>query len=577
MSTALASLAVIDPDPEVSVGPSLAEVFERIPSVPGLSSQARQNMRSAIRTLCRVLDREARDIPIAAPALRALLDGASPGAVGISVSRWRNVKSDVRRAIKHSGIATTLRLADQPLTAEWETLVSTIPEVPARSIVRRFARFAVARAVSPEQVNDAAAEAYRHDLNLFALSRQPDRTADELIRHWNRHVASLAGSALNTLSRPNRSRAYTLAWKDFPSSLKAEVDAFHEACRHPDPLEPDARRPVRVSTIEARDRQLRRIATAMTLRGIRADELRDLAALVRPERVEAALRFFLARNDGKPNVQVRDVSGLLLTIARHWVQASDDQLKPLRLWAKRFEFTRNGLTEKNLSRLRQFTNPEVIRRFVGLPGHLSVRARSLPPSIASARLMQVAVAIGVLIHAPIRLGNLANLDRQRHFHWGYHQGERQLYLSIPAAEVKNDVDLSFPLPKQIQQMVERYMASYQPMLNPIAGTHLFPGRSGGAKSTNTLRRQIAATVKKELGLYFNPHLVRHLAAYLFLTRNPGHYEEVRRILGHKSLATTMRSYTGLETEATMRRYDSVILDLSETPTLPHRRGRLRLV
>ena len=45
----------------------------------------------------------------------------------------------------------------------------------------------------------------------------------------------------------------------------------------------------------------------------------------------------------------------------------------------------------------------------------------------------------------------------------------------------------------------------------------------------------------------NPHLFRHIGAQTYLTENPGGYEVVRRVLAHKSMATTTSFYTGLET------------------------------
>ena len=57
--------------------------------------------------------------------------------------------------------------------------------------------------------------------------------------------------------------------------------------------------------------------------------------------------------------------------------------------------------------------------------------------------------------------------------------------------------------------------------------------------------------------------MRHIGAKLYLDRNPGNYEVVRRLLAHKRLSTTLDSYTGLETEAAVRHYDAVILGIRD--------------
>lgn len=57
--------------------------------------------------------------------------------------------------------------------------------------------------------------------------------------------------------------------------------------------------------------------------------------------------------------------------------------------------------------------------------------------------------------------------------------------------------------------------------------------------------------------------MRHIGAKLYLDENPGAYEVVRRILGHKSLSTTVNNYTGLEIEAAVKHFDAVILGIRD--------------
>jgi site-specific recombinase XerC len=73
-----------------------------------------------------------------------------------------------------------------------------------------------------------------------------------------------------------------------------------------------------------------------------------------------------------------------------------------------------------------------------------------------------------------------------------------------------------------------------------------------------LAEQIKCGIKKGIGLTVNAHLFRHVCAYLFLKAHPGDYETVRLLLGHTTLATTVRAYCGLERSDAVRRYDSLI-------------------
>ena len=78
-------------------------------------------------------------------------------------------------------------------------------------------------------------------------------------------------------------------------------------------------------------------------------------------------------------------------------------------------------------------------------GKVSSRRRSM--------LGQVAVAIELLIFAPIRIGNLAAIDMERHLI----KVGKKLHLVIPAAEVKNRADLEFELAEPTADLVHWYI------------------------------------------------------------------------------------------------------------------------
>ena len=554
----------LEPKPEtnlVPAGPTLADVLGRLADVDGVSDQARHNMASAIRTFSRIVDRPPALIPIAAPALRRMMDTAMPGAHRISASRWRNVKSDVRRAVKNSGLTATEIETDAPLTDAWETTSQLAQHPTNRSIIRRLGHYCSARQITPAQVDDQLIQEYLSYLDDNQLSRTPARSVSDLIRAWNRHVATDPSSDCLPLTAPNRSRKYALDWAELPAALHADVQAYHAASLHPDPLDPDARPAVQDTTVYQRDRMLRRLAAAAILNGVDRDALQSLADIIRPDRLKPALRFLLDQNGGEPNKQLADMLGLVLGIARHWVRAPDECINQIRVWERKFRRRSCGLTDKNRERLRQFDDPKVLHTFLALPDKIIAKARRAPLHTRTARKAPTALALSLLQIAPIRIGNLVNLDRHKHFIWTRFAGERTLHLVISAAEVKNDVDLEYPIPARIAAQLEQYIATYQPLFdNGRPSSLLFPGRAGGPKRDTCLRRQITGAIRDEAGLAVNPHLFRHLAALLFLETHPGHYEEVRRLLGHKDINTTIQSYAGRETISAARRYDDIILN-----------------
>jgi integrase len=136
---------------------------------------------------------------------------------------------------------------------------------------------------------------------------------------------------------------------------------------------------------------------------------------------------------------------------------------------------------------------------------------------------------------------------------------KNLHIVLEPEEVKNREPLDFPLPPDSVALIERYLSEFRPRLAPPGCTALFPGRGGGSKSLNALRDQICATVHRYTGMRVHVHWFRHAEAKLFLDDNPGSYEVVRRVLGHRSKSTTTTYYTGLETASAVRHFDATIL------------------
>src|SRR5262249_54191655 len=105
-----------------------------------------------------------------------------------------------------------------------------------------------------------------------------------------------------------------------------------------------------------------------------------------------------------------------------------------------------------------------------------------------------------------------------------------------------------------------YVREHRPHLLAGPTGALFPRKSGGPKSPGALGVQISSTMFRYTGLKINPHLFRHIAGKLFLDARPGQYEVVRRVLGHRSIATTTSIYTGAETRAAGQHFAAVIAE-----------------
>jgi hypothetical protein len=269
-------------------------------------------------------------------------------------------------------------------------------------------------------VSDETAMAYLTWLQDSQLSKSPQRSHDDLIRFWNKFVAS-DGSGFKPLTRPGRSRQYSVSWSELPADLAKDAAMFKQASLTADPFSETQHRVVRPATAHQRDRMLRRLASAILKNDGSPEEIDSLANLVRPDPLKKGLRFFLDRAGGEPNQQVLDMTQLALAIAKHWAKLPEADILELERLAHRFDKPRRGLTEKNKERLRQFRTTARQDAF-DLP-LLSGRPSAARDS-RSAMLMQTAVAIILLSVAPVRLGNLRSLDRAVHFRAAFSSQER---------------------------------------------------------------------------------------------------------------------------------------------------------
>jgi integrase len=248
----------------------------------------------------------------------------------------------------------------------------------------------------------------------------------------------------------------------------------------------------------------------------------------------------------------------MVKLAKHWVKVPSEHLEALRQLRKQVNPGATGMTARNRARLRQF-DPANVTRLVNLPEKIARRLLAEEtPTYNEAIRMQSALAIAIVVAAPLRVKNLAGLTLDRHFVRALPAPDTTTHLVIPSQEVKNGADLEFELPDSVCRLLDIYVTRFRPLLAKTPSAFLFPARQGGAKPPAQLASQIHRVIRQEIGLQMNVHLFRHLAAKLFLEVHPGEYETVRLLLGHKSLVTTVRSYCGLEQSDAMRRYDAVL-------------------
>jgi integrase len=210
--------------------------------------------------------------------------------------------------------------------------------------------------------------------------------------------------------------------------------------------------------------------------------------------------------------------------------------------------------------VRAVLTPGVWGRVAKLPERLMEKAQNMQSAapVRAALLAQIAVAVAILLVAPIRLGNLAairldvNLIKP-----GGPDGD--YWLRFPKLDVKNKQALQFVFNGRLSKLIDEYVSNFRPAL--MKGKNhdwLFPGRSTDHKEKIGFGTQIVDQVAKATGIRITVHQYRHAAAAMFLKHRPGEYELVRQLLGHKSIATTKHFYLDLETTVSSEMYAQIV-------------------
>ncbi|MFM7654289.1 MAG: tyrosine-type recombinase/integrase, partial [Paracoccaceae bacterium] len=392
---------------------------------------------------------------------------------------------------------------------------------------------------------------------------------------WGRCRVTITGWPDVEIQVPNHSRAYALAKADFSEEFVTDVEAYLHHLAVVDPFQDVPRKAMARTTLRDTKLRIYQLASALAQSGRDPKTFTGLCDLVTPEAAKTALREQYQRNGGRKTGQLANYARTLINAARHWVKVPEQEIETLRALARSITPRVGGMTDKNRARLRQFDSEDAVQRLIGLPGLVFA---ALPSSgrlsTTQALRAQSALAVAILIlGAPLRIKNLASLQLGVHVQEtrpivlsgsagnGGKGATRIRHIVLPAHEVKNDKDMEFTLPSGLCKFLDTYVNRCLPILVQGGSTYLFPNTSGGSKRADGLSVQIKTFIRREMGLIVNAHLYRHLAAKLYLERNPSDYPTVQMLLGHKDLQTTLRAYVGMEQGDAIKRFDKMMDDL----------------
>ena len=555
-----------DTTPQAPVSPFVApetrmldSVIEQIGGMTDLKPTRRRDLKSALSTIARLLGKAPDRVPANINWLYIRLRRVAPAAHNMSAKRFKNIKSDAMKALALTGCSRERADWLRPPCPAWQALLDRVTDKHDQWKLTQLAQYCSALSVPPNAMSDDHVRGLLETLITESFQNRPEHKVAEAIKVWNRLRNEVDGWPNIKLNRlPRKKEPWTIPLEQFPQSLQDDVAAWIKRLANPDLLDEDApAKPLRPTTIKHRQFQLREVASALSHAGMPINEIDSLAVLVDLENIKRALRWMMGRFDDKPTEAIKGVAVCLQAVARHHVRLDESEIKSITALIKRLGRDADGLREKNRQRLMQLDDPANLAKLLHLPAALvkiAQRLHATKPRQAALKL-QAAMAIEILLNAPMRIGNLSALHLERHLRPIGSGRKRQVHVYIPAEEVKNDKALDYLLPTDVAVLLDLYLTQARPVLEGQPSEYLFPAQKGGSKRPEGLSRLIKETILEHTGLVINAHLFRSIAGKIHSLAQPGDFVTLSHVLNN-SLPMAMKAYAQFERQSSLQHYQN---------------------
>jgi integrase len=392
-----------------------------------------------------------------------------------------------------------------------------------------------------------------------SLHRKPQILHRQVTQIWNEAAGDKA-LGLQPVSIPSfRRLPKRVDWDLLSEPFRMDLDKYLAWCAVSDPFAPDARmRASSPGTLRLRRDYIHAAVTALVGSGIEPSAIQSLADLVSPDHFKRILRRRLGSVHGAENAFNHHLGRALVQIAREWCRVDAQTYADLKRLLGKVPVPAVGLTDKNKQFLRQFDDPRTLQRLYELPRKLWAEVkREAKPTYYTLAKAQAALAIAILCYMPLRLQNLVGLafDKQVFLR----ESPRAIStLELPAAEVKNRTELSYDIPPEVARMLIEYRDRIAPKTLGHRPSRIFVTVAGTPKCQLTVAYLISGYLRRRAGIVMTPHQFRHLSAKVVLDAEPGAFETVKQVLGHKGLKTTVAAYAGIDSRRAARHHHQLV-------------------
>jgi hypothetical protein len=529
---------------------TFTDMLAAIAAATDLSPEIKRYWRSSVLGIAKGFDQPLELIPARYTAVRARMAALHHVPLDWTAKTLANPKSNTKAALLWFAKEKGVPQHGHPLSPACQRLADQMTDPSTRYRLLPFLRYCSATQIEVAAVDEAVVDKYM-DYRQRTTTRPVDAAGRRILaRLWNTCVTTISGWPQVRLLEP-LPQTRGVPREDLSEGLRRGIDdylAYLKTVRQDQAGQ--RRRPCKPSTLIARERELMASVAMAVKIGVPVASLTSLQALIHPDIAERVLDAYWRKDGEVPSAYTINLAGRFVSIAYAIGGLDEGAMKRLKdLRATLEEDRQDGITPKNLALIMLVLTDGVWNRIVDLPEQLMREARRQRrhARVHAAVLAQIAVAVAILTVAPIRLGNLAlirlgeNLSKPGGPQSNY-------WLQFPKYDVKNNQALQFQLDDVVTAIINEYVHDFRPVLMRRSNADwLFPGESGNHKQKISFSTQIVERVEKSTGIRITVHQFRHAAGALILKHRPGEYELVRRILGHKSIQTTIKFYCSLET------------------------------
>ncbi len=547
---------------------TFADVVRAVEAAPDLTKGVRANMRTAVIRCANLVGHQGLHAAVDVQLITRKLEKVTPAKLGFAhPGSLAAFQSNLRRALRLAGIRVMPGRHQEPLRPPWSDFADRARAQDDGFLwpaISRFVHYLSARGVDPHDVDEHVFARFAEDLRRTCLGSKVNQVVRNTARAWKKAQQVIPTWPEATLGyRPRKGTIPLLPWSDFPATLEQDAQAFlkrDDNWLSLDDLQAcDQKRPLRPTTKMGYLDGLHRIASMLVALGTPRTDLRSLADLVQVERVRAVLQHVSARTGRTKGGHVMFLALLLFIAARDHVGVTGAPLKKLEAFFKKTRPDTIGMSDRTLVRYTQFQDHTILDRLIRLPRQLMARAdKSVVPDISSAKRARLALYLALLSETCARSGNIVGLNLQTHVVAIGSNKAEEVFLVIPAHEVKNGQEIRVRLSKMTIRMLRHYVDRYRPLHCSQPSPWLFPRQDGSHWTTAQACMDLKDIVARELGVDITPHLMRSLGGKIILDAHPGAIATVQQLLGHKRLDTTLRFYARLDAQKARAEYQRLL-------------------